>query len=329
MLEVVPALTRVQLDQTVQAIGSVQARDGAIPELPGGVTNPWNHVEAAMALDVGGCSDAATRAYEWLARTQQPDGSWAAGYLGSEIVDHTRDSNFSSYVAFGSWHHFLATGDRCFLELMWPVIERALEFTLALQLRTGAIAWARDARGTMWPSALLTSCSCIYMSIRSALLVAAALGRNRPEWELTLATLGKAIRGAGSEFQPKDRFSMDWYYPVLARVVQGAEARLRLNERWESFVIRGRGVRCVSDRPWVTAGETAELVLALWVAGLHVEANMLLEWVQHLREDDGAYWIGATFPDGTVWPRQKPTWGSGAVVLAADALAGGITARCL
>ena len=86
-------------------------------------------------------------------------------------------------------------------------------------------------------------------------------------------------------------------------------------------MIEGKGCRCVSDRPWVTTGETAELILALDVAGLREEAHLMFEWLQHLRAEDGAYWMGTTWPEGAVWPRQKPTWGSGSAILAADALA--------
>ncbi len=79
-LEVARALTGAEMARTVQAIASVQLPSGAIPEFPGGVTNPWNHIEAAMALDVGGLAEAASRAYGWLAETQRPDGAWWAGY---------------------------------------------------------------------------------------------------------------------------------------------------------------------------------------------------------------------------------------------------------
>ena len=113
---------------------------------------------------------------------------------------------------------------------------------------------------------------------------------------------------------------MDWYYPVLGGVLTGEAAVERLRERWADFVEEGRGARCVSDRPWVTAAETCELVLALDCAGLRDEALTLFDWIQHLRSPEGAYWTGATFPDGTVWPREKPTWSSAVVVLAADAL---------
>ena len=269
---------------------------------------------------------AAERAYEWLVSTQRRNGSWAAGYLGAEVVDRTMDANFCSYIAFGAWHHYLLTQDRSFLQEMWSVVDRAMRFTLEMQKPDGTMSWARDARGRRAKASLLTSSACIYMSLRNAVRVATALGHERPEWELSFEHLGEAIRSGDHLFQDKERFSMDWYYPILARALEGDAAEARLAESWDRFVVPNLGARCVSDRPWVTSGETAELVLALHIVGRTTEANLLLAWVDHLRADDGAYWIGATFPDGTVWPQQKPTWGSGAVVMAADVLAGGSTA---
>lgn len=328
MLEIRPVLSKAAIEQTVRAIATVQSPEGAIAEFPGGVVSPWNHVEAAMALDVGGLHEAAAMAYSWLGSTQEPNGAWPSGYLGFEVVDPTRDANFCSYIAFGVWHHFVCTRDGLFLERMWPSVERAIGFTLDLQRPDGAIRWARDGRGRAARPALLTSCACIYMSLRSALEIAAVVGESKPDWELAKERVADVIRAGDHAFAPKQRFSMDWYYPVLARVLEGEAAEDRLRARWDDFVVEGVGARCVSDKPWVTSGETAELVLALHVAGMPVEAQRLLDWVQHLRTEDGAYWIGATFPDATVWPRHKPTWGSGSVVLAADALAGGPTALC-
>jgi hypothetical protein len=327
VLEASVALRPEQIEETVTAIASVQVADGAIPEFPGGITNPWNHVEAAMALDLGGLHEQAEHAYGWLRATQRPDGAWAAGYLEDEVVDHTLDANFSTYVAFGVWHHFQVTGDRVFLVRMWPAVERAVAFALGLQRADGTIAWARDKKGRVAKQALLTSCACIAMSLRSALSIAGELGEHRPDWQSGLRSLRTALATGDHLFQPKRRFSMDWYYPVIARAVPD-QGRSRLQARWDDFVASGLGARCVDDRPWVTSGETAELAIALHVAGMEAEARLMLAWVQHLRADDGAYWIGATFPDGTVWPRQKPTWGSGSVVLAADVLDGGATAAC-
>jgi hypothetical protein len=328
MLRLTPGLGLDRMLETGAAIAAVQEANGAIPECPQGVVGAWNHVEAAMSLDAVGLHSEAERAYEWSRVTQRPDGAWSAGYIGEEIVDHTLDANFTSYIAFGVWHHYVTTGDRAFLTEMWPMVDRAIGFTLAMQREDGAVGWARDRYGRPWRGALLTSCSCIAMSFRSAERIALELGHDREGWTTARRRLIGAIQRGDGIFEGKTRFSMDWYYPVLSRALAGGPAERRLRERWEDFVVSGLGARCVSDRPWVTAGETAELVLALWAAGKTPEAHLLLDWVQHLRAEDGAYWIGATFPDGTVWPRQKPTWGSGSVILAADALAGGPTASC-
>jgi hypothetical protein len=121
---------------------------------------------------------------------------------------------------------------------------------------------------------------------------------------------------------------MDWYYPILGGVLRGQPAQLRIAAFWDTFVVPGRGVRCVSDQPWVTAAETCELVMALDAIGEGERALELFEWVQFLRHDDGAYWCGMNFPDerfdrpGEHYTEDHPTWNSAAVVLAAHALRG-------
>lgn len=276
-----------------------------------------------MGLDAAGRHGAARAAYRWLAGRQRCDGAWAAAYLGAEVMDPTLDANFCAYPAVGLLHHFLCTGDLGLAAGLWPMVERAVGFVLALQAPSGAIAWARDARYRPWPGALLTSSACIYLSLGCAIRLAGLLERERPEWELARAVLGYAVAEPGAGFIDKARYSMDWYYPVLAGVVEGEPARAALAERWPEFVIEGRGTRCVSDRPWVTAGETCELAMACQRAGLPDEAGALMEWVEHLRAPGGAYWTGATFPDGTVWPRERTTWSAGAVLLAWECLEGG------
>ena len=75
---------------------------------------------------------------------------------------------------------------------------------------------------------------------------------------------------------------MDWYYPILGGVLRGYPAHARLTKGWGAFVVDNRGSRCVSDRPWVTAAETCELVMSLDAVGGHEHAHMLLRSVQFL-----------------------------------------------
>ena len=306
--------------ETAESIARVQLRDGCIPHFPDGIADPWNHVEAAMGLDAAGHHAEARRAYEWLLSVQRPDGAWAGAYRDGAVLDETLDANFTAYAAAGIWHHYVATGDTDFLERSWHSVDRAVEFVLTLQNADGAILWARDQRYEPWPEPLLTSTSCIYLSLRCAVAIAETVGDERPDWELAFESIARSIREPGVRFADKQRFSMDWYYPVLASVVGGDAGDARLRSRWDTFVEPGLGARCVSDRPWITSGETAELILALDVAGWKESATEMFDWLQHLRAEGGGYWIGANFPGTVVWPRQQPTWAAGAVLLAADAL---------
>ena len=56
---------------SAEHLASLQTASGMIPWFPGGHCDPWNHVEAAMALDVAGFHAEAERAYEWLADIQR------------------------------------------------------------------------------------------------------------------------------------------------------------------------------------------------------------------------------------------------------------------
>jgi hypothetical protein len=313
-----------EIARTVAAIRAVQRPDGAIPWFHGGILDPWDHVEAAMALDAAGEHDAAARAYRWSADRQNGDGSWYAHYTdtpngasAAAVTDRTKDANFSAYSAVGVYHHYLATGDKDFLEELWPTVNRAIDFVLTLQRPDGAIRWNADAE-----EALLTGSCSIFHALRCGLAIAAAMGEQQPDWELSVAALGHTISAHPERFGPKDRYSMDWYYPVLGTVLRGAPASARIDESWERFVRPGLGVRCVDDRPWVTGGETCELAIALWAVGRVAQARGLLVAIQHLRDDDGMYWTGYVYEDQAFWPEEKTAWTAGSMLLGLAVLGG-------
>lgn len=329
-LEVPGVLTERDVLATVDAIAEWQLPNGMVPWFPGGHADPWNHVEAAMALATGGRRAEAELAYQWLADIQRPDGSWHQYYLADRVEQDKLDANVIAYVATGVWHHWLLFRDRTFAETMWPVVERAIDFVLELQTPRGEILWARHADGTPWSFALLTGSSSISHSLRCAVALAGLLGHDRPDWELSAARLAHVVANVPEAFAPKHRWAMDWYYPVLTGVVQGDEGTDRLEARHDTFVVDGRGVRCVSDRPWITAAETCECLLAHLGVGDDTLARHLFEWAQELRADDGHYWTGIVFPDEVHFPGgEKSTYTDAAIVLAADALSGATPASGL
>lgn len=313
------------LRPTIEFILATQEESGEIPWFTGGHSDPWDHVEAAMGLSVGGEYEASVRAYRWLAQTQLVDGSWWAGYRGVEVDNgERRETNFVAYFATGVWHHYLITSDADFLHEMWSTVERAITFVLALQTEHGDIHWSVSADGSAREDALLTGCSSIYKSLECAHNIAVTLGHHRPRWLQARSLLGDALRNKPERFdrtwESKARYSMDWFYPVLAGVLSKKESRARLAARWGEFVEEGLGCRCVSDEPWVTVAESCELVMALLAAGDHARAVQLYSWLHQWRVENGAYWTGYQFVQDIMWPDEKPTWTAGAIMLAADAL---------
>ena len=313
------------LRPTVEFILGVQQPSGEIPWFDSGYTDPWDHIEAAMGLTIGGEHAAAKLAYEWLASVQLEDGSWWASYRGDEIDNSKRrETNFVAYIATGVWHHFLITEDREFLQALWPAVEKAIGFVLSLQTEHGEIHWAVDGDGKAKCDALVTGCSSIYKSLECACNIAVTLGQESSAWQQARIELGLALRHKPERFdrtwESKARYSMDWFYPVLTGVLPAAEGRARLASRWDEFVEPNLGCRCVSDEPWATVAESCELVMALLAAGDHARAVEVYSWLHQWRAADGSYWTGYQWVEDLLWPDEKPTWTAGAILLAADAL---------
>ena len=327
-------LTGDELLRSAEHLSGLQTNDGMIPWFPGGHCDPWNHVESAMALDVAGFHDEALAAYRWLVDTQLDNGAWHNYYTAAGgIEDPKLDTNVAAYIATGAWHHWLCTRSRADAELLWPTVERALVWVLAQRRDDGMMLWAVEADGTRtWDYALLTGSSSIAHALTCGEQLGRVVGRRRPSWVRAALTIAGAIAERPQAFAPKERFAMDWYYPVLTRALDTRDGKVRLTDGWSTFVMDGLGVRCVSDEPWVTASETAEAAVAFATIGDFDTATDLLGWTRSHRLDDGSYVTGIVYPDGAsadngrdpiVFPFEEHTsYTAAAVILAADAITG-------
>ena len=320
-------MSRETISRTCDYIASVQLDSGAIPWFADGIVDPWDHVESAMGLTIGGRFDEARAAYQWLAHCQHRDGYWLAAYDGDDVADGTRaETNFVAYVATGVWHYYLATSDDSFLTDLWPTVSRALDFVIGLQAATGEIYWALDTRTGINKDALVTGCSSIYRSLDCGIAIAHQLGESCQQWIQARQRLGAALESRPDRFDrtwpSKDRYSMDWFYPILSGAITDVAAIAHLDARWDEFVEPGLGCRCVADQPWVTIAETCELVMACIAAGQIDRARILFDQLARFQAEDGSWWTGYVFTDDVMWPDERPTWTAGAVLLAADALDG-------
>ena len=190
LLTSVGIVTADELADTVGRDRGHPAPDGNIPWAPGGHTDPWNLVEAAMALDVGG-RHARPSGRTSGSRRQQRRRAWHAYYVGDAVEGS--DPRHERHLlprrpARGTTTCPPAT--RRFLDDFWPVVERAIDYALDYQTETGEIAWRGDDPDD---GALLTGSSSIHASLRCAIAIAERLGHERPDWELSLGSLAIAV----------------------------------------------------------------------------------------------------------------------------------------
>ena len=312
-------------------IVSQQLPSGAIPWYQGGITDPWDHVECAMALDFSGRYSEADLAYKWMRNIQNPDGSWYFSYLNDEAQDLTRDTNFSTYLATGLWFHYFVTRDREFLRYMWPAVEKGIDFALSLQQRSGEINWGLSENNEVWPGAILTASSSTWRSIKYGISIAESLGTDKPDWKKACHRLARAIKEHPELFdrldEDKSGHAMTWYYPILVGLLKGKQAQERISRGWQDFIIDGWGCKCFADIQSVCVAETFELVLALARMGERDKAKMVLEWVLQFTDSDGvfyreAYWPQRGIRQSEMEPQtdEKNTWTSAAAILAMVAL---------
>lgn len=323
-------LSNEEISRTARWIAAHQRPSGEIYWWEGDKADPWNHTHAAMAMLLADMREEADAAYRFLAKTQAANGGWPLERRGGRVVDESQDTNQAAYIATGAWFHFLATGDRRFLEELWPTVDRAIDFIADMQDESGAIAWVRSAAGTVWKAPLLAGSGSIYGSLVCAERIAGEIGCERPHWRETRVRLGECLRGDLREFESADlperagRYAMDWYYPVLGGALRGEAGRRRLTDPFwmERFYVEGIGCRCVADnRKWFTVAESSELVMSYDLVGLTRRAREIFTSLQRLRRADGGYWTGWTMPTGVIWPLESTTYTAAAVLVANDALA--------
>ena len=152
-------------------------------------------------------------------------------------------------------------------EASLAMVRDALGFVMGMRRHDGLPLWAREIDAQPWDYALLTGCSSIRHALHCGAAIADLVGEPHPEWTAAADVIDRAINGNLTAFEPKDRWAMDWYYPVMTGAMTGVRAKARLAEGWDKFVLDDRGVRCVNDEQWVTAAETSECAIAHVAAG--------------------------------------------------------------
>ena len=279
-----------------------------------------------MALDVGGRTDRGrARPTSGWSRMQRPDGAWHQLLPGRPASSRTKlDTNVCAYVATGVWHHYLLTGDRGFLEAMWPVVERAIDFVLrpadaARRDRLGPPR-RRHARGrspcspARRPSA--TACAARSRS-PSGSATSVPTGSSPPR------RLAHVDRARARRVRAQAPLGDGLVLPGARRRRHAAPAGRSSARRAPEHVRDGRARACAASRTGRGSPRPrpASARWPTWPSATRPRLSSCSRWAQAHRHDDGAYWTGIVYPEGTSFPGdERTTYTAAAVVLAADAL---------
>ena len=154
-----------------------------------------------------------------------------------------------------------------------------------------------------------------------------------PSWSASPPRLGAAPVNASADVDPHparrvraegalgDGLVLPGAVPACSSAPQ---AEHRLAAAWDTFVMAGLGVRCVSDEPWVTAAETAECAIAHAVAGRQGHGDRpAARGPAPTAATTARTGPASSTPSGVHFPAGERTAYTGAaVILAADAISG-------
>jgi hypothetical protein len=244
-----------------------QFHSGAIPSNQDNSHDPWDHLEAVMGLTTLGYKDQALNGLHWMVANQNEDGSWYNLYKDERPLELNKQTNYASYLAVAVWHFYLLNNDMNFLQNFWEPVKKGILFSLSLQHNNGAIAWNIDKSEKLDEDYLLTGCSSIAKSLECAIAICQVLKHKsfESEWRDAHSKLIAALENPAEIFDLKkdrSRFSMDWYYPILGGINSKQRIASLIEMIKTSFWIKGLGIKCVADEPWVTVAETSECSIA-------------------------------------------------------------------
>ena len=334
----VPGLvSATDLHATVDGIAEWQLPSGMIPWFPGGHADPWNHVEAAMALDLGGRRREADRAYEWLVDLQRADGSWHQYYVAGDDgrTQVEQDKLDANVVRLRRRRRLapLAAHRRPRLRRDAVAGRRAGH---RLRARPPDPA-RRDPLGPprrRHPVDLRPAHRLVVDLPQPAL-------RHRPRRAARprAPRLGALRRPAGPR-DPRRARRLRPQAPLGHGLVLPGARRRRARRRRPRPASTSAATRSSSTAAACAACPTARgspwprPASAPWPTSPSATASTaetLFGWAQQFRhDDDGRYWTGTVFPDEARFPGgERSTYTAASVVLAADALAGSTPASAL
>ena len=287
---------------------SNQSSSGAIFWDEKGKCDPWDHCECLIALAIYEEWEHFWRGVNWFFTNLNEDGLIYAEFQNEKPSKLHYESHHAPYIIMPLIQASLIDKEQDYKKILTNEqllkLENIFEVLDDFKDEDGYFYWAKDSNGYS-DNSLITASMSIFLSL-------VAKDKSFPKFntEMWQETFNR-------DGVDRSRFSMDFYYPFLAGIKNNKKEFLDL---LDNYYVKGLGVKCVAEEPWVTIAESSECVISALIHDNENIAKQIFNDIQQFQNKDGIFPTGYQYDMEIFWPEENSTWTNAAVIIAAHAL---------
>ena len=287
---------------------SNQSSSGAIFWDEKGKCDPWDHCECLIALAIYEEWEHFWRGVNWFITNLNEDGLIYAEFQNEKPSKLHYESHHAPYIIMPLIQASLIDKEQDYKKILTNEqllkLENIFEVLDDFKDEDGYFYWAKDSNGYS-DNSLITASMSIFLSL-------VAKDKSFPKFNTEMWQ--EKFNRDGVD---RSRFSMDFYYPFLAGIKNNKKEFLDL---LDNYYVKGLGVKCVAEEPWVTIAESSECVISALIHDNENIAKQIFNDIQQFQNKDGIFPTGYQYDMEIFWPEENSTWTNAAVIIAAHAL---------
>ena len=287
---------------------SNQSSSGAIFWDEKGKCDPWDHCECLIALAIYEEWEHFWRGVNWFFTNLNEDGLIYAEFQNEKPSKLHYESHHAPYIIMPLIQASLIDKEQNYKKILTNEqllkLENIFEVLDDFKDEDGYFYWAKDSNGYS-DNSLITASMSIFLSL-------VAKDKSFPKFNIEMWQ--EKFNRDGVD---RSRFSMDFYYPFLAGIKNNKKEFLDL---LDNYYVKGLGVKCVAEEPWVTVAESSECVISALIHDNENIAKQIFNDIQQFQNKDGIFPTGYQYKMEIFWPEEDSTWTNAAVIIAAHAL---------
>ena len=287
---------------------SNQSSSGAIFWDEKGKCDPWDHCECLIALAIYEEWEYFWKGVNWFITNLNEDGLIYAEFQNEKPSKLHYESHHAPYIIMPLIQASLIDKEQDYKKILTNEqllkLENIFEALNDFKDEDGYFYWAKDSNGYS-DNSLITASMSIFLSL-------VAKDKSFPKFNTEMWQ--EKFNRDGVD---RSRFSMDFYYPFLAGIKNNKKEFLDL---LDNYYVKGLGVKCVAEEPWVTIAESSECVISALIHDNENIAKQIFNDIQQFQNKDGIFPTGYQYDMEIFWPEENSTWTNAAVIIAAHAL---------